>query len=196
MDEFSGDGDQRTDDAWDDTPLAPEREVLTWARFGTATRDLARMVARDGYEPDVVIAVARGGLTVAGALAYALGVKNCGAMNVEFYTGVDERLDVPVVLPPTLDLVDVRGLRVLVADDVADTGHTLRLVREVLAQHVAEARTAVLYRKPRSVVAPDYVWHETDQWVVFPWSAEPPVTEAVRHESRPAQPPATEAERT
>jgi uncharacterized protein len=166
----------RTDDAWDDSPVGPEREVLTWDLFGTAARELARIVTDDGYRPDVVIAIARGGLTVAGALAYALGVKNCGSMNVEFYTGVDERLDVPVVLPPTLDLVDVRGLRVLVADDVADTGHTLRLVREVLAQHVAEARTAVLYGKPRSVVAPDYTWRETDRWVVFPWSAEPPVT--------------------
>jgi uncharacterized protein len=156
------------------------REVLTWERFGTASRELAQMIADDGYRPDVVIAVARGGLTLAGALAYALGVKNCGSMNVEFYTGVDQRLDVPVVLPPTLDLVDVRGLRVLVADDVADTGHTLRLVREVLAQHVAEARTAVLYRKPRSVVTPDFAWAETDRWVIFPWSAEPPVTAAER----------------
>ena len=153
-----------------------KREVLTWQAFGDATRVLARQVADAGYEPDVVIAVARGGLTVAGALAYALGVKNCGAMNVEFYTGVDERLDVPVVLPPTLDLDDVAGLRVLVADDVADTGHTLRLVREVLAQHVADARTAVLYCKPRSVVTPDFVWRETDRWIVFPWSDRPPVT--------------------
>ena len=170
----------RIDDAWDGDgggdAAAPPREELSWARFGTAARELARLVADDGYAPDVVIAIARGGLTVAGALAYALGVKNCGSMNVEFYTGVDERLDVPVVLPPTLDLVDVHGLRVLVADDVADTGHTLRLVREVLVQHVAEARTAVLYRKPRSVVTPDYAWRETDRWVVFPWSAEPPVT--------------------
>ena len=151
------------------------REILSWADFGMASRELAQVVADDGYRPDVVVAVARGGLTVAGALAYALGVKNCGTMNVEFYTGVDERLDVPVVLPPTLDLVDVAGLRVLVADDVADTGHTLRLVREVLAQHVAEARTAVLYRKPRSVVTPDYTWRETDLWIDFPWSAQPPV---------------------
>jgi hypoxanthine phosphoribosyltransferase len=164
---------------FDDTlgPAADtEREALPWAMFGTAARELAQQIADDGYTPDVVIAIARGGLTVAGAVAYALGVKNCGSMNVEFYTGVDERLDVPVLLPPTLDLVDVRGLKVLVADDVADTGHTLRLVREVLAQHVAEARTAVLYRKPWSVVVPDYVWRQTDRWVVFPWSAEPPVT--------------------
>ena len=175
----------RVDDAWDDeTSPAPAREVLTWERFGVAARELGQLVADDGYEPDVVIAIARGGLTVAGALAYSLGVKNCGSMNVEFYTGIDERLDVPVVLPPTLDLVDVRGLRVLVADDVADTGHSLRLVREVLAQHVAEARTAVLYRKPRSVVAPDYAWRETDRWIVFPWSAQPPVVPA-------AAPPAT-----
>jgi hypothetical protein len=179
--EDAGDGSRATEPSrpFDDTLPAgreADREVLTWPMFGIATRELAQAIADDGYRPDVVIAIARGGLTVAGALAYALGVKNCGSMNVEFYTGVDERLDVPVVLPPTLDLVDVRGLRVLVADDVADTGHTLRLVREVLVQHVAEARTAVLFCKPRSVVVPDYTWRETDRWVVFPWSADPPVT--------------------
>src|SRR5215218_7244480 len=149
--------------------MSEEREVLTWDRFGDATRELAARVHADGYVPDVVLAIARGGLTVAGAVAYALNVKNCGAMNVEFYTGIDERLDVPVVIPPALDLVDVAGLRVLVVDDVADTGHTLELVREVLAQHVAEARTAVLYHKPRSIVSPDYVWRSTDRWIDFPW---------------------------
>jgi hypoxanthine phosphoribosyltransferase len=146
-----------------------DRETLTWAGFGDATRDLAGKITADGFTPDVVIAIARGGLTVAGALAYALGVKNCGAMNVEFYTGIDERLDVPVVLPPTLDLVDVAGLDVLVADDVADTGHTLELVREVLAQHVGDVRTAVLYHKPRSIVVPTYAWRSTDRWIDFPW---------------------------
>jgi len=154
-----------------------EREVLTWSAFGDATRQLARTVHEDGFSPDIVLAIARGGLTVAGALAYALGIKNCSAINVEFYTGIDTRLEVPVLLPPTLNLMDIQGARVLVADDVADTGHTLRLVREVIAQHVSEARTVVLYRKPRSVVTPDYVWRETDRWIDFPWSAQPPVTD-------------------
>jgi hypoxanthine phosphoribosyltransferase len=153
------------------------REVLSWDLFGEATRQLAAEIHADGFDPDVVVAIARGGLTVAGALAYALDVKNCGAMNVEFYVGIGERLDVPVVIPPALDLVDVAGLRVLIADDVADTGHTLRLVREVLAQHVAEARTAVLYRKPGTVVEPHYSWRETDRWIDFPWSVLPPVTD-------------------
>jgi len=160
-----------------------EREVLTWSLFGDATRDLAHAIADSGFVPDIVLAVARGGLTVAGALAYALGVKNCFAMNVEFYTGVDERLEVPVMLPPTLDLLDIRGSRVLVADDVADTGKTLELVRSVIAEHVTEARAAVLYQKPQSVIDADYVWRHTDKWINLPWSTVPPATDTVINEA-------------
>src|SRR5580658_3377357 len=82
---------------------APDREVMTWAGFGDASRTLAQQVADSGFRPDLVLAIARGGLAVAGALAYALSVKNCFAMNVEFYTGIDQRIDVPVMLPPLLD---------------------------------------------------------------------------------------------
>ena len=156
-------------------PSLSEREILTWERFGVATRDLATEIANDGFQPDIVLAIARGGLTVAGALAYALSVKNCFAMNVEFYTSVDERLDVPVVLPPMLDLLDIRGMRVLIADDVADTGKTLELVRKEISEHVAEARTAVLYHKPRSIITPEYVWAHTERWINFPWSCQDPV---------------------
>lgn len=155
-------------------PLA-EREILSWDLFGHATRELAQQIADTGFRPDIVLAVARGGLTVAGALAYALSVKNCFAMNVEFYTGVDERLDVPVMLPPTLDVVDIRGLAVLVADDVADTGRTLELVRDTIAEHVGEARAAVLYQKPQSVIDCPYVWRHTDRWINFPWSDKEPI---------------------
>jgi hypoxanthine phosphoribosyltransferase len=152
-----------------------ERETMTWAEFGVASRELASQIAESGFRPDIVLAIARGGLTVAGALAYALSVKNCFAMNVEFYTGVDERIDMPVMLPPTLDMVDIAGLRVLVADDVADTGKTLELVRSVIADHVAEARCAVLYQKSRSVIESDYVFKRTDLWINFPWSTEDPI---------------------
>lgn len=158
-----------------DATTDPNREELTWERFGSATRELAEQIAASGWFPDIVVAVARGGLTVAGAVSYALGVKNCGSINVEFYTGVDARLEVPVVLPPSLNLVDVRDLDVLVVDDVADTGHTLDLVQQVLAEHVSEARTAVLYHKPQSVIVPNYAWKATDAWINFPWSVLPPV---------------------
>jgi hypoxanthine phosphoribosyltransferase len=94
---------------------------------------------------------------------------------VEFYTGVNERLPMPVVLPPVPQLVDLSGARVLIADDVADTGATLRLVKDFCAEHVAEVRCAVIYEKPRSTVQCEYVWRRTDEWIDFPWSSEPPV---------------------
>src|SRR5581483_8787756 len=125
--------------------VADERERMAWDELGAGTRSLAHLVADDGYEPDMVLAVARGGLLVAGALSYALGVKNTFTMNVEFYTGIDERLEMPMLLPPVPDLVDLAEARVLIADDVADTGLTLALVKDFCAGKVGEVRAAVLY---------------------------------------------------
>ena len=149
---------------------------MTWEELGRGTRELAEMIHADGYVPDMVLAIARGGLLVAGALGYALDVKNTFTMNVEFYTGVDERLEMPMILPPVPELVDLEEARVLIADDVADTGRTLLLVKDFCAGKVAEVRVAVLYEKPRSVVQSEYVWRRTDRWIDFPWSAEDPVT--------------------
>lgn len=143
--------------------------------FGSASRELAREVADSGYAPDLILSIARGGLFVAGALGYALDVKNLHVMNVEFYTGIDQRLDLPVMLPPVPNAVDLSGAKVLVADDVADTGATLKLVRDFCADHVADVRCAVIYEKPHSTVKCEYVWKHTDRWINFPWSTLPPV---------------------
>jgi uncharacterized protein len=155
---------------------AVEREHLSWTEFGVAARDLASQIASDGYAPDLVLSVARGGLLVGAALGYALDVKNAWTMNVEFYTGVEERLEVPMILPPVPELVELHSARMLIADDVADTGETLQLVKDFCAGKVAEVRCAVLYEKSPSVVKCEYVWRRTDRWIDFPWSAEAPVT--------------------
>jgi hypoxanthine phosphoribosyltransferase len=154
-------------------------ELLSWASFGDASRELATMVAESGYAPGIVLGIARGGLIPAASMAYALDVKNVFMMSVEFYTGVDERLDFPVMLPPLLNAVDIKGALVLVVDDVADTGGTLKLVKDFCAEHVAEVRCAVLYEKPRSVVKCEYVWRRTERWVNFPWSSQPPVVQRI-----------------
>ena len=156
----------------------PERERLGWVGFGEAARELARAIADDGYRPDLILSLARGGLLVGAALGYALDVKNTWTMNVEFYTGVDERLEVPMILPPVPELVDLESARMLIADDVADTGETLRLVKDFCAGKVSDVRCAVLYEKPHSTVRCEYVWRRTGLWIDFPWSVEPPVVSA------------------
>ncbi|MGD0609203.1 MAG: phosphoribosyltransferase family protein, partial [Streptosporangiaceae bacterium] len=67
--------------------MEDERENLSWPAFGQASRELAQAIADDGFEPDLILSIARGGLFLAGALGYALAVKNLHVMNVEFYDG-------------------------------------------------------------------------------------------------------------
>lgn len=155
--------------------MSDEREILTYDLFGTAIKDLAQEIV-DDYQPDLILSIARGGLLIGGALGYAMGVKNVSVINVEFYTGIGETLDQPVMLPPTPEAVDLSGMKVLIADDVADSGKTLELVQQFCAETVTESRTAVIYEKSRSLIKPDYVWKKTDQWIDFPWSDFPVIT--------------------
>ena len=151
------------------------REVLTWEAFGEASRDLATTVWDSGFEPDLIVCVARGGLIPAGAIAYALEQKSMLVLNVEFYTGIGTTLLDPRLVDPVPENHGMSGKKVLIVDDVADSGRTLALVLDLMREMGADARSAVIYGKPRSVVDPDFVWRRTDEWIVFPWSAEPPV---------------------
>lgn len=163
-----------------------EREVLTWETFGKSARDLASQIAESGWLPDVIIAISRGGLIPAGALSYALGQKTVGAINVEFYLPDHTTLESPELLPPSIDLAADLGSRALVVDDVADSGRTLALVKDLLEQgHFTEGsdvsyevRTAVIYHKPRSIIVPDYLSKTTTAWIDFPWSSQPPVVDS------------------
>ena len=109
-------------------------------------------------------------------VVHARVMKNCCVINVEFYTGVDERLDVPVILPPTPRRR--RPQRRAPADRRRRRRHRRDVrtsSRETVRPQVQELRTAVLYEKTRSIVKCDYVWRRTDDWIMFPWSSLPPV---------------------
>jgi hypoxanthine phosphoribosyltransferase len=154
---------------------SPEREILSWRDYGVGIRELGQQIADDDFDADIILGIARGGLIPAGSLGYALSIKNCYLINVEYYTDIDERLDIPVILPPYLELVDLEHASVLIVDDVADTGHTLQMVYHFVSDKVKEIKAAVLYEKSRSVIKPEFVWKRTDLWINFPWSSENPI---------------------
>lgn len=161
-----------------------EREVLTWETFGQLSRSLAQQIVDSEWAPDVIIAISRGGLIPAGALAYALDEKTVGSISVEFYLPDHTTLESPELLPPSIDLTADLGTNALVVDDVADSGRTLALVKDLIEQgHFTEGssasyevRTATIFHKPRSIITPDYICKTTDLWIDFPWSSLPPVT--------------------
>src|SRR5450755_1696568 len=86
-------------------------------------------------------------------------------------------LDMPVMLPPVPSAVDFSAKKVLIADDVADSGRTIELVYTFIKDHVEDVRSAVIYEKPRSLIRCDYVWKHTDRWINFPWSSMAPVVQ-------------------
>ena len=164
---------------------AADRENLTWQGFGDACRQIAEQIADSGWIPDLIVAIARGGMLPAGAISYALGVKANGAINVEFYTGVGKTMLEPEILEPYMDISSLEGKRVLIVDDVADSGKTLKLIMDLIAKEglsmgsasaKVDARSATIYLKPTSIIKPDYVFKQTDKWINFPWSVLPPVT--------------------
>ena len=115
-----------------DSSELEDKEILSWELFGQAQEELAQQIADSDFSPEVLVAVARGGMLPGGALTYSLGVKLTDAINVEFYTDVQETLPDPVLLAPMLDTESIRNKRILIVDDVVDSGRTLALVLELL----------------------------------------------------------------
>lgn len=148
---------------------------LTWEDFGEAIRELASMIVASGRQYDLVLGLARGGLIPAGALAYALNIKPCASMNVELYTDIEETLPEPIVLPPLISASDLAAKRVLVVDDVADSGRSLKFVMEMLERWGVDADSAMILEKPRSVYKPTFAWKLVEGWIDFPWSYQGPV---------------------
>ena len=160
----------------------PERENLTWEVFGEASRYLSQQIVESGWFPDLIVGVARGGLIPAGAIGYAIGVKEMGAINVEFYTDIGQTLPEPILLNPQLDTDSLQDKKVLVVDDVADSGKTLDLVVNLLEQTASEVKSAVIYTKPTTIFEPDFSWKKTDQWINFAWSVLPVITRDGSHQ--------------
>lgn len=143
-------------------------EVPTWNQIYEMLLSQAEKIRKSGFKPDITIAISRGGWLPARVLSDLLEIPSLANVSVEYYLGVAETKNEPVLTQGVL--VAVTDKKVLIADDVADTGKSLKLVEEhILQKGAKEARTATVYYKPWSVVKPDYYEKETRLWIVFPW---------------------------
>jgi len=143
-------------------------EEVSWAEIDSMIEELARKIVDDGFKPEVIIGILRGGVVPARVLADKLGVDDMASMEIKLYKGVGIRGERPYLRqPPTLPLEDKA---VLVVDDISDTGLTLQFAVEVVRLYLPrEVRTATLYIKPWTDFIPDFYARSTEKWVVFPW---------------------------
>ena len=130
--------------------------------------ELARQIKSAGYSPEVIVGVSRGGWPPARVMSDLLENPNLANMKVEFYTNIGVTAQQPKITQPVTS--EVIGKRVLVVDDVADSGHSLSVTVKHLARKGArEIRVCTLYLKPKSIFKPNHYARTTSKWVIFPW---------------------------
>ena len=153
-----------------ETP-AQARDIVTWEGLDRLVAGLADRLAGEPF--DVMLAINRGGLVPAGMLAYRLRIRNILVAAVEFYDDRGQPGPRPTFLQFPADPL-LRGQRVLIVDEVWDSGTTIHAVTARVLQAGGIPTTAVLHWKPeRSVVPgqPDVHGVTTDAWVVYPFKA-------------------------
>jgi len=159
--------------------LDVEFEIPTWDEIYEMLLRLAEKIQRDNFHPDLIIGVCRGGWPPARVMSDLLGNPKLANISVEFYVDVAETKNKPVLTQSVT--APVKGKKVLILDDVADTGKTLKLVKKHLLDRGAEeVKIATIYYKPWSIVVPDYYEKETKRWIVFPWERKETVRNLMR----------------
>jgi len=143
-------------------------QVLTPEQIWSDCLTLAEKINTAGYTPELLVCIARGGLAVGRFLSDMLQVPTLRVFGVEFYKGINTREKKPKITQAFTE--DITGTRVLVIDDVADTGTSLVFVKEHLERKKpASLKTATLHYKPQSILKPDFFIAETTAWLVYPW---------------------------
>ena len=147
-------------------------EFISWQRAYQLSRQLAMKIKTAGFCPDVVVAIARGGYVPARILCDFLDVGNLASMRVVHYgAGASKKNKARITAPLNSD---VRDLKVLVVDDLIDTGSTLNTTLDHIKNSGAsEVKSAALFYKKEASIEPDYHVQKIIKWrwILFQWAA-------------------------
>ncbi len=156
-------------------------ELVSWGRFHALARRLARRIHAAGYRPDIIVAIGRGGYMPARILSDFLDVLDLASFKIEHYHATRKGRQAIVRHPLSCEL---GGRRVLLVDDVTDSGDTFSVALEHLAAHgpPLETRTAVLHHKVVSPYVPDFYAQKMVKWrwIIYPWAVAEDVSSFIR----------------
>ncbi len=146
-------------------------ELISWSEIQRLCLRLAGLIRESGYRPDLIVAIGRGGYVPARLLCDYLDIMGLTSIKIEHYLSGAKQQEETIIRYPLK--ADITGLRVLLVDDVNDTGDTLVAATEHLqAFQPAEVRTAVMHEKTVSRIGADYFamrivrW----RWLIYPWA--------------------------
>jgi len=145
-------------------------EVMDWRLFAELSEKVAEKIVASGWQPDFMVGLARGGWVLSRVLCDYLGVKDIVSLKVEHW-GVTATPDGKARIKYPFE-VDLTGRRVLVVDDITDTGESMIVAMDyVNEKNPLEVKTAALRHIEGSKFTPDYYGDMiTWRWVIFPWN--------------------------
>lgn len=143
--------------------------LFTWEDMDLLTKKLAQQVLESGLEFDRIIAVANGGLTMARHFGDQINLRKISLLQTAFYASVGQTNEEPTILQPLA--VDVTGERLLVFEDIVDTGATLEFITPLLLDQygAASVTVAALVSKSWASVQPDFAAEQLDTWIIYPY---------------------------
>jgi hypoxanthine phosphoribosyltransferase len=146
-------------------------EFISWSAFYRLCLRLHEKILASGYRPDTVISIARGGCVPGRVLADLFDVMDLRNFKIEHYHGPDKQAEALIRYPLTKS---IEGRRILLVDDVSDTGDTFKVARAHLCKfgRPTDLRIAVLHHKRTSAIRPDYYAQRVLKWrwITYPWA--------------------------
>lgn len=145
-----------------------EFEYVTWDQVYTLLLKLANKILKDDFKADIIIGVTNGGIIPARIISDLLGISQLTMVGVRSYTGTIKNKKQPVLTQPVP--MSLENKKVLVIDDIADSGTTLQFLKRYIPTLGTLATVmATIYYKRSSTVIPNWYAKETSRWIVFPW---------------------------
>lgn len=146
-------------------------EFITFGRVLKLSKILALKIRASRYNPDIIIAIGRGGYVPARLISDFLLFNDLTSMKIEHYTRAaclqpETKIRFPIS-------TDISGKKVLVVDDITDTGDTLKLAIDYIwTLNPLSVKTAVLQHKPCSSFVPDFYSQKITKWrwIIYPWA--------------------------
>jgi hypoxanthine phosphoribosyltransferase len=145
-------------------------ELVSSAMVTRLTRKLAHKIQDSDFNPDIVICIARGGYIPARLICDYLNIYNLYSINIRHYTGSDKSETARLLAPLS---IDIQGMKILLVDDIDDTGDTLQLAQDYLnGLNPKEIKVAVLHHKIISTLTPDFFAQKIIRWrwITYPWA--------------------------
>lgn len=155
------------------TPLKFDNDPVTyispsWDEMNHLTFQVSKKLKKESNNFDRIVTLAKGGWPMTRSLIDFSGIPEIASIGIKFYSGVNQRFDKPVIYQDIP--VSVENEKILLFDDVADTGESLIFTKKLLEDRGAkEVKTATIFYKPHSQLKPDFFGEETTAWIVFPF---------------------------